>query len=95
MVPHIRGMNPNWPDDPTLSDLNAVCGDQVVLKKKSFGDTRVKNFIVSYERLATMANVIAIVIQLDILKKPLMISSLKPLLFCFGPIQINILHLVS
>jgi hypothetical protein len=92
-VPHSKGSIPNCPLDPTESALKAVCGDQVVLKKKSFGLTSVKNLIVSYERLATMANVIATVIQLLILKKFFNKSSLRPDSFFFGPIQINMLHL--
>jgi hypothetical protein len=89
-VPHIKGTNPNSPELPTESALKAVCGLQVVLKKNSLGGTIVKNFIVSYDKLASIANVIPIVIQLDSLKNPFNKSSFKPLVFCLGPIHINI-----
>ena len=79
IVPHIRGINPNCPLDPTLSALKAVCGDHVVLKKKSCGDTSKKNFTVSYAKLAMIAKVIKIVNQLHILKKFFKKSNLKKL----------------
>tara|TARA_B100001769_G_scaffold111118_1_gene86494 strand:+ start:2479 stop:2973 length:495 start_codon:yes stop_codon:yes gene_type:complete len=90
IVPHTRGINPNCPLDPTLSALKAVCGDHVVLKKKSCGDTSKKNFTVSYAKLAMIAKVIKIVNQLHILKKFFKKSSLKPGVAFLGPIHINI-----
>ena len=62
-VPVKTGIAPNDPEAATWSSLRAICGDHVVPKKNSKGETSEKNFRVSNNNDNTIPSVTIIAIN--------------------------------
>ena len=62
-VPVKTGIAPNDPEAATWSSLRAICGDQVVPKKNSKGETSEKNLRVSNNNDDTIPSVTIIAIN--------------------------------